>query len=205
MLVSAAASSGSPPSRRSWSCPSCFGPSCRRMQRGCLGRCCVSAGWPGVTSIQGFVFRRLTIQPSVCSAIASLRETPERASATVLVGLDLQVARGPFLLAHGVVDTQRLEAANELREGATDFPRISLEGRADSQNGPYFLGLDPLRRANSGEPGRDHNPRVGGFESLLRHWRNTSNKRLTVSRVAHQPTPEARGVIVNFELQRPAR
>lgn len=67
--------------------------------------------------------------------VAVTPERPEGASATVLVGLDLQVARGPFLLAHRVVDPQRLEAANELREGATDFPRISLEGRAGSQTG----------------------------------------------------------------------
>jgi hypothetical protein len=39
-----------------------------------------------------------------------------------------------------------------------DFPREP----DPLANRPLFLTLDPLSRANSGEPGRDHNPRVGG-------------------------------------------
>lgn len=68
-------------------------------------------------------------------AVAVAPECPEGACAAVLVGLDLQVARRPFRLAHGVDDPLGLGAANELRAEGRDFPRISLEGHAGSQLG----------------------------------------------------------------------
>jgi hypothetical protein len=85
----------------------------------------------GVTNVRG-----TETSPSL-PPLAIAPEGPEGPRATVLVELDLQVARGPFRLAHAGIDLQRLEAANELRGGRRDFPRISLEGRTCSQIGRF--------------------------------------------------------------------
>jgi hypothetical protein len=60
--------------------------------------------------------------PAALSVVAVAPERPEGTCATVLVDLALQMARGPFRLAHGCIDIQRLGAANELRRAAGISP-----------------------------------------------------------------------------------
>jgi hypothetical protein len=115
-----------------------------------------SSSSAGVADVRG-----TKASPSLPS-LAIPPEDPEGPRATVLVELDLQVARGPFCLAHDGIDPQRLEAAKRVAQRAPGFPQDFPRGPDPLANRPLFLALDPLSRANSGEPGRDHNPRVGG-------------------------------------------